>query len=714
MTDYHSPRPSPTTPYNDPCASYDNTVSLGKVINGDSTVTTYTGKQILSLSQAIDKFGFGVAPFTFTQGGILQSKNLLVSNDPVDSFLYKYIGTEPFPLTIAPVTDPTMGVDWQQFAATDHNLLSNRNAAGAHEDSAIGIGNGRSQQNKNAENPCTIDFGVVGDGIEDDTSALTLFLNACVIAGFGYGITGAIYKVTAPIVIDVQAGKSVYVDFRGSQIKYVTPLSANDYIKVLTFQSSTDESDSSVFIDRFAIDCDVPYFETVTGADRRGIGGLNFYRVSHISVSNHKAKNMFYSAGISAQRFKSFIIENVDMIDVGSKFKPEVDDIGTFDAAGDAIYLNDAVGDAKTIINNLTSKSYAGKIGRAGIVCEELTTGITSSHTVSITNTRLIGYQRTTHQEDAGKSVIIWNGGETSGFSCCNFNLHGLEGVTHVKMNLVSINVNPPFPYGGVSGLQNFQAAGKTVYDECTITYQNDVSDKGQYDVVGGYVSLNSQTLTSNAVGDISYNGVDFTTPGTIYVFSGELLMSELTIPEGSIISVNGGGSSAIFSKIKSDGANFIATNVRDKKIVFEDSDIRIKSGDTLLSSSANSVVVFSGGEIYSEVTTDLANIYGDGAVDSSYYNVTFKNVSPSFINGGGEPDGSDVSRVVGCTLTATGTVPPKPFINTFAPACVIQSTTFIDKTVSQGMTVPPNAGGLITTGVGNVLVKSAGYSPIV
>lgn len=136
MSDYNNPRPLPTASASDPCTIVDNAISFDKVVNGDSTVTTYQGKELLSLSQAIDKFGFGVAPFTFTTGGTLESKNLLVSNDPVDGFLYKYVGSHDFstPLTIAAGTNPTVGGDWQPFAATDHNFLSNRNAAGAHDE----------------------------------------------------------------------------------------------------------------------------------------------------------------------------------------------------------------------------------------------------------------------------------------------------------------------------------------------------------------------------------------------------------------------------------------------------------------------------------------------------------------------------------------------------------------------------------------------------
>lgn len=133
MADYKDPRPSPTASAADPCVIYDNAVSFNEVVNGDTTVTTYTGKELLTLSQAIDKFGFGVAPFTFAVGGTLDSLNLLVSNSPTDGFLYKYVGAGSAPIVVTAGTDPTISADWQAFSATSHNLLSDRGAVGAHD-----------------------------------------------------------------------------------------------------------------------------------------------------------------------------------------------------------------------------------------------------------------------------------------------------------------------------------------------------------------------------------------------------------------------------------------------------------------------------------------------------------------------------------------------------------------------------------------------------
>jgi hypothetical protein len=126
MSEYNNPRPLPNASASDPCTIVDNAISFDKVLNGNSTVTTYTGKQILSLSQAIDKFGFGVAPFTFAQGGTLESKNLLVSNDPVDSFLYKYVGSGSAPIVVPVGTNPIGNPNWQPFTATEAESINKR------------------------------------------------------------------------------------------------------------------------------------------------------------------------------------------------------------------------------------------------------------------------------------------------------------------------------------------------------------------------------------------------------------------------------------------------------------------------------------------------------------------------------------------------------------------------------------------------------------
>lgn len=105
MSDYNNPRPQPTASASDPCTIVDNAISFDKVINGDSTVTTYTGKQILSLPQAIRNIGFAPALFDFTTGGTLSvtDRNIAVFYED-DGNWYSWCGT--LPKTIPPASSP--------------------------------------------------------------------------------------------------------------------------------------------------------------------------------------------------------------------------------------------------------------------------------------------------------------------------------------------------------------------------------------------------------------------------------------------------------------------------------------------------------------------------------------------------------------------------------------------------------------------------------
>lgn len=112
-----------------------------KDINDFNTFMTSTsdtfvdskGTSRLTLQGAINKFGFGIADFTFTEGGTLSNRKLLVSNDPVDGFLYRYVGTNAFPITVTAGTDPTTGTDWQAFTATSAEFISNANGGSVQD-----------------------------------------------------------------------------------------------------------------------------------------------------------------------------------------------------------------------------------------------------------------------------------------------------------------------------------------------------------------------------------------------------------------------------------------------------------------------------------------------------------------------------------------------------------------------------------------------------
>lgn len=80
----------------------------------------------MSYEDAIDMFGFGIAPFTFTTGGTLTSLNLLVSNSPIDSYTYKYVGAGNAPITVPSGTNPVGNPNWQPFTATKAEFIGKR------------------------------------------------------------------------------------------------------------------------------------------------------------------------------------------------------------------------------------------------------------------------------------------------------------------------------------------------------------------------------------------------------------------------------------------------------------------------------------------------------------------------------------------------------------------------------------------------------------
>jgi len=136
------PRPADAVPNSTSAVINDNAKVLDYFVNSSGTVVTRTGKEILTLDEAIKTFGFGVAGFTFATGGTLTSLNLLVPNSPTDGYLYKYVGSGSAPITVTAGTNPNSGSNWQKFSATSHNSLSGRNEAGAHDASAIAMDDG--------------------------------------------------------------------------------------------------------------------------------------------------------------------------------------------------------------------------------------------------------------------------------------------------------------------------------------------------------------------------------------------------------------------------------------------------------------------------------------------------------------------------------------------------------------------------------------------
>lgn len=88
------------------------------------TFTDSYGQEKSTVQGVRDTYGFRIADFTFTEGGTLTDLNQVVSNVPVDNYLYKYVGVDPAPLVIPASSDPVGDPDWQVFTVTTLQALA--------------------------------------------------------------------------------------------------------------------------------------------------------------------------------------------------------------------------------------------------------------------------------------------------------------------------------------------------------------------------------------------------------------------------------------------------------------------------------------------------------------------------------------------------------------------------------------------------------------
>lgn len=208
------------------------------------TFVDRNGVSRLTLQGAINKFGFGIADFTFTEGGTLLDRKLLVSNDPVDGFLYRYVGTGTFPITIIAGTNPDGNPDWEAFTATAAEFISNTNGGSVQDfidaqyttvadlatgkfpvgeyvrlkDRAMGLfllksggtptggrvldaGNGNTAEYQPSESKGVnvLHIGAKGDGVTDDDAMVLAAVDLCKATGLPLVIPNRVYNAALKI-----------------------------------------------------------------------------------------------------------------------------------------------------------------------------------------------------------------------------------------------------------------------------------------------------------------------------------------------------------------------------------------------------------------------------------------------------------------------------------------------------------------------------------
>ena len=562
--------------------------------------------------------------------------------------------------------------------------------------------------------------------LQDSTDAIERFLNLCGKGYKGQAVSGKVYKTNKSL--SVVYSTSVNINFAGAAIKPLFNLAAGGSTKntfVYSHASGDFVENVTVKIDNLFMDLtDFTPVVSTNELDRRGIRGLVINHPETISVNNYKCKGAFYGSGLMLNRYRFANLENINLPDCGMKITPTQDNTGAYDSAGDAIFLLDIIGHGLTTIKNLYAKSQDGYLGRIGVVTEQFAER-TDSHLVTLENANFDGYHRVIHQEDGGKSRCVWRGGSAKRFSILCFNLGGIANTNYHDINNVNIDVDPPFQFGGTSGLTAFQGVGDTYYTNCNIRYRKTVDERGNKFVTGGTViidaaatvraNVSTKTHTLTNVEVISDGGhLRFDSGNKGVIVNGGSLTGVSGVMTRVIHSINGlikiGGNCKMTDASVS-GENTTTIN-RDKNIL---SDVEIMytgaTNATLFSSSYQSAFKLNNVNIKS--ANAKLTLYGTStrySINASeLVNVAIELVNASISNVNG------ICKVKGSELYYNDSYgQTSPFTATSGSlVALLSGNTIFDATAAQNITLPVESATFKYAAAGNVMVKTAGMTSL-
>lgn len=560
--------------------------------------------------------------------------------------------------------------------------------------------------------------------LQDSTDAIERFLKLCGKGCKGLAVSGKVYKINKGIAATYST--SVNIDFNGASIKPFFNLVAGGgaYGTIMYSHISGDFVENvTVKINNLFIDLTefTPVVST-SAADRRGVRGLIVNHPETVSINNYKCKGAFYGSGLMLTRYRYANLENIHLPECGMKINPTQDDTGDYDAAGDAIFLVDIIGHGQTTIKNLYAKSQDGYLGRIGVVTEQFA-GRTDSHLVTLENAHFEGYHRVIHQEDGGKSRCVWVGGSAKRFSNLTFNLGGVANINYFDAYDLTIDVDPPFTFGGTSGTTCFQGLGDTYYTNCNIRYRRTVSERGNKFVTGGTMTLDSgaavlanvstKTHTLTDVGIISNGGyLRFDSGNRGVTVNGGSLTGVSGVMTRVIHSVNGLikiGGNCKMTDVSVSGEN-TETIGRDKNTLSDVEIVYTGTTDTYLFNGSY-------GSAYklSNVNIKSANarliLYGT-ATRYSISECEFVNVQIESVNAG-TASVNDVCKIKGSEMYYNenyGQASPF-YIAAGSLVAVLSGNTFFDATAAQYIALPAETATFKYAAAGNVMIKAAGMT---
>lgn len=565
--------------------------------------------------------------------------------------------------------------------------------------------------------------------LQDSTDAIERFLNICGSGQKGVAKTGKVYKTSRTIISRYTT--DVDIDFSNSSIRPFFNLIAGQS----TQQTITLVSVNNVFLENTRVTIKGLYLDltdftpvvSTRAEDRRGIAGLRVGYAGIISISNYKCKNSFYGRGLHLSNYRHASLDNIQLPDCGMKITPTQDNTGVYDAAGDAVFLVDIIGHGTTTINNLTANGHAGSLGRIGVVMEQFLEQ-TLSHVVTLNNAHFEGYHRVIHQEDGGKARCVWNGGSAKRFSNLVYNLGGVANKNYFDAYDLSIEVDPPFDFGGTYGTTCFQGYGDTYYTNCDITYKKTVAERGNKFITGGNITIDNGVAVGGVVSTKTHTltNVDLISNGGYLRFDAG--NKGVTVNGGSLTGVSGSITRAIHSvngaiKIGNNcklvdasvsGENTSTENPlvlnRDKNTI-ADSEI-VYTGNTnavLFASSFQSAFKLANVNIRSK--SAKLTLYGSStrySINScEFVNVAIESVNATIANTNG------ICKLKNSELYYDDNYgQTSPFsVSAGTLTSVLSGNTLFDATTAQNIALPVESTTFKYTGAANIMVKKSGIT---
>lgn len=552
----------------------------------------------------------------------------------------------------------------------------------------------------------------------DDSNAIESFFNAC---GSGsVGIVNSNSKYFIKRVLNPVFSKTTHIDFNGSELIFDLNIevgqSTSDSINFKSY-NNTYLNNVSVTIDNIFINLsNIPVTISTTFEDRRGVRGLYIENCQNITLNNYKCDGAFYGQGLMLSRYNSAILNNLQLPNCGIKFNPTSDNTGAYDAAGDALYLVNIMGEGKTIINGITAYSQEGYYGRGGIVLEQFGTD-TVSHIVTVNSVNMKRYHRALHQEDHGVGVFVVNNGSISDFSNMIYNLGGLDGVCYLRASNINITVNPLFGYGGTSGVNNFQNLGYSELIGCNTTYSLTVVERGNKIVRGGSIKILDGAFVDHGASSKTHliSDCDISTDGGLLKYSSS--NKGVSISGGSLTGKSNEMTSIIYSinglinitnDCKITNASIIGENTttigNDSNNIRNCSIEYIGTGEVVFLSSS-SQTGFNVSDSVVKSTNGSMVINGDGATRHSFSNCTMYNVQLYEVNTN-FTDFNGFLRLNSNNLYYSDSFPHTSVVSSFGELCsVISNNNIFDATTAQLISLPPSTAKTILSN--NHIVKS-------